>query len=91
MSVDISGLDKCELLYCLWKNTITASFFSSTGVTPPEFDKTQLKAVNSYIDYYSGRPIKCDISQNTASSSGYNRDAGAGKFEKVVADMRSGR
>lgn len=91
MSVDISGLDKVELLRALWTRMAPAAFFSfNPSVKPPHFDEAQAqKAVLSYVDYFCGRCIKADLRSNTASPHLYDRDAGDGAFASVVAALRA--
>ncbi len=87
MSVDISGLDKVELLHNLWRGGEVAGFYGG-GMSPSFNVERAQKAVAGYIDYYDGRAMKTDLSGDTAESWLYNRDAGAGKFESIVAAMR---
>jgi len=68
-----------------------AAFFNSfdsilVGVATPSFD---VKAsVNSRIDYFNGRCIKCDQSGDEVDPWLYDRDAGAGVFQKIVDGLR---
>lgn len=61
--VDITDVDKKELLKELWKNSLTASFFTIHNINPPKLSEDELnKALKSeYIDYLCGRVIKCDL------------------------------
>ena len=89
MSVDISGVDKVELLRSLWKNSNPAIYFTMNGINPPHFDEQKAKnAVTKYIDYFDGRCIKTDISGNTASPHMYDRDYGQGKFAEIVESLK---
>lgn len=89
-SVDISGLNKKELLLRLWEKANIASFFTTSGIPAPAFDhKLAETAVDGYIDYFCGRCIKSDLSGKYANPVWYNRDAGDGQFEKIVNSMRS--
>jgi hypothetical protein len=88
--VDISGLDKVELLKLLWEAMKPAAFFAMSGRPPPPFDnENATAAVAKYIDYYAGRCIKTDLSGDKASARSYNRDAGADAFQRIVAKMRA--
>lgn len=52
-TVDISGLDKVELLRNLWTNMKPASFFNRCPTLTPEFDlKKASHVINGYIDYF---------------------------------------
>ena len=86
MSLNIQGYDKVNLLYALWNNVLPARFFA--GRSPPSFDRRRAAtAVLSYIDYYDGRCIKCDLSGNEVNPRLYDRDAGPGAFARVLAAL----
>jgi hypothetical protein len=90
MSVNIEKLNKVLLLKALWENSKPASFFSFSGVAPPQFDQTSANdAVNSYIDYFQGRMIKSDLSRDTADPRLYDRDYGQGVFQRIADKVRS--
>jgi hypothetical protein len=84
--VDILGISKPALLRSLWQNAPVAGFYASHPHLLPEYKEPPNDCRWSF-DYYCGRPIKTDISNDTAGVSGYNRDSGPGKFEKCVADV----
>ena len=87
--VDITGLDKVELLRNLWLNMTPALFFSFSGMPVPEFDsKLASNAILTYIDYFCGRCIKTNLSHDFADPHLYDRDAGTGSFAKIVTKMR---
>jgi len=93
--ISIQDLSKVELLFHMWKNQKVASFFTASRTASPVFDPVvdQNKALEAitqgYIDYFMGRAIKTDLSGDTISSSfAYNRDAGEGTLERIVAAMR---
>ena len=87
--VNISGLDKVKLLHALWEKQVPASFFSMNGETPPKYDHDSAKkAVKCSIDYFCGRAIKANLSEDIVNPSLYNRDAGKGVFEKVVRSLK---
>ena len=77
--VDISDLAFNTLLKALWDNTITASFYRFSDITPPGYINPRIDL--KYFDYHCGRPIKIDFSDpKKVSYCGYDRDAGKGKF-----------
>ncbi len=89
MSVDIKSINKVRLLKAMWDNTKPASFFYTSGFTPPPFDEDAAEvAVTKYIDYFCGRCIKTDISGDTADPWNYDRVAGAGKFSQLVESLK---
>jgi hypothetical protein len=88
-SINIAGIDKVELLRALWEGSSPARFFAMSGFPAPSFDNESAKeAVEKYIDYYDGRCIKSDISGDKVDPWLYNRDAGEGKFEKIVEKLK---
>jgi len=77
--ISIEGIDKATLLLCLAAGQIPASYFTINGICPPFADKAEAeKAVaRGYIDYFSGRAIKCNLNGSHADFRLYDRDAGA--------------
>lgn len=89
MSVNIAGIDKIKLLEALWKNAKPASYFTFEGVSPPAFDSVMAGvSVKKYIDYYAGRCIKIDISEDSANPDLYDLEYGSGSFESVINKLR---
>jgi len=90
MSVSIKDVDKVKLLKALWEGAKPAVFFTNHWISSPEFDESvAINAVKSYIDYYSGRCIKTDLSGDTADPYLYDRDWGAGAFQKIADSLRA--
>lgn len=92
--VDIFGIDKVILLRELWYNQKNASFYFDHGINPPiwnsETDELAKKAIKKYIDYFNGKCIKCDISENMVDSYLYDRDLPCDrKFEFIVNKIRN--
>lgn len=87
--ISIRDLDKPQLLFELWKNSPVAHFYVNFPSLAPKFDaKKAVIAVDTYIDYFEGRCIKTDLSQDEVNPAMYDRDAGEGAFAKIVAKMR---
>lgn len=53
MSINITGVDKVELLKQLWENQTSAGYFIFGGSPPFNYDAAN-EVINSYIDYFSG-------------------------------------
>lgn len=88
IQVDISNIDKTKLLEALWYKQQPAAFFAFNFVTPPKFDKEAAKiAVTKYIDYFCGRCIKADISQDSIDPSEFDKNAGNGAFQSIVDQL----
>ncbi len=89
MKLDISKLNKVELLQKLCENQKAAGFFAMSGRPVPTFNTEQAKkAVTQYIDYFSGKAIKTDLSKDTVDTFLYDRDAGEDTFQKIVESMK---
>ena len=88
MSVNISGLHKGELLQHLVFHT------APTGLGWIEFGRgfdiveATSMAEGGFVDYCRGRCIKTDLRGMLANPRLYDRDAGAGEFQKVVNNLR---
>jgi hypothetical protein len=89
--IDIRGIDRDKLLYQLWLNQKPAAFF--TVIAPPPYDADAAKRAvdrHGYIDYVCGRCIKTKIfGVDEVDPSLYDRDAGAGTFQRVVDKLRA--
>jgi len=103
--IDISNLDKAELLAALYNNA------SPLGMGMLHFDPNQMTKEdaetiimegddlahmfpgasrrNYYFDYVKGRPLKIDISGDTMETALYDRDQGTGAGARVVAELRN--
>jgi hypothetical protein len=90
--VDISGVDKLQLLEALWSNQKTASFFTNPPQLAPGFDHSAATAAiaRGYIDYFCGRAIKADLSGDYVIPYLYDRDAGPGALQRIVTRLRFG-
>lgn len=88
--IDISGIDKIELLRALWTRQIVAAFFRFSEIPPPDFDESIAEKTihDGYIDYFCGRAIKADLSGDILDPRGYDRNAGAGRARESVASLR---
>lgn len=88
--IDISGLDKVELLRGLWIASKPAIFYSMfPDAAIPSFDEQSAKqAVSKYIDYFDGRCIKCDLRKDTFDPRLFDRDFGEGAALRVVQKLR---
>lgn len=90
-NIDISGLNKVELLRRLHSLAPPALFFTSSGLPILDFDVNEAKSTLSecsYIDHCCGRPIKANLSVDTVDPEMYDKIAGEGTFSKLVAQMR---
>lgn len=91
-TVDISGLDKLEVVHALWAMARPAPTFLDRKLATPSFDQATAKAVlesgRPYFDYLCGRALKTDFSGSLLDPRLYDRDHGAGTVQKVVDILR---
>ena len=86
--IDIKGLDKVTLLKKLWDNAISCQ---PKMVVIAEFDFDEAKeSIDYYLDYFCGRPIKCNLSKDLVDPFLYDENFGEGAFKNVVDSLRSG-
>lgn len=87
---DISGIDKVLLLQRLWENTNVLGLGAlrfAERLNLPFNKKMAAKCVQDYVDYFDGRPIKCDLTGDKAYTRLYDRDSSK-PFKNVVNDIR---
>ena len=88
--IDIKGIPKVLLLQHLWENTSPPGdlkFIWKFLTTIPFNKHIAEKGIKRDLDYYQGRPIKCDISGDTAYTKLYDRDSSK-SFKDIVNDIR---
>ena len=89
MSVNISGLDRDELLKNLWENSNVAGLFEGRSDTVWDLEAAKSQLCNGYADYIQGRVMKVNIyNTDNVDPWGYNRDNGHNAFQNVVNKMR---
>ena len=86
-TIDIKGISKVQLLQHLWENTSIPGLLGFLTPSIPFSKHGAEEAVKRDIDYYQGRPIKCDISGDTAYTRLYDRDSSK-SFKDIVNDIR---
>ena len=87
--IDISGLDKAEVLVALYNN----SHKQGLGFLQPDVELTVEKAREllskiTYFDYLYGKVMKVDLSNDSFNEWLYDRDNGEGKAKRVVEELR---
>jgi hypothetical protein len=91
--VDITGLNKDEVVRALWRNSKPASVYVLSAIPLPELDESLVKRVLSsdrpYFDYLCGRVMKTDFSTNFLNPWLYDRDNGEGSMKEIVEKLRS--
>ena len=90
--VDITGLDKAEVLLALWKGS-HAQGMSFLGIESFDIEaarKIIAESKSMYFDYVAGHVIKCDLSGDTFNPRNYDRDNYEGAAEEVIEALRNG-
>lgn len=81
--VDISGIDKVELLCHLWDRGRSSYVYRKVPFTRESAEN----AVKAYIDNFHGVDIKTDLTGDTANSLFYNRKHGMYNLFEVILDV----
>jgi hypothetical protein len=87
MAVNITGLDKKEVIRALWENSKVAPMYMGFGVLSEVDLENACK--KDRIDYLCGRVMKINVNKDEVDPHLYDRDNGAGAFKKVIDDLRS--
>ena len=88
--VDISRVNKIDLLEELWKNSKPLNLYLYNDKEEVIFsDIEATSAVLSYIYYFQGRSIRCNLSGKTSVSKYYNKKVGKNAFENIVINLIS--
>lgn len=91
--VDVTGIDRDELLEALWRNGRPSSFYSINGISPPSsFELGKAKRnmkEGGYIHFACGRPIRSYVftDQTKIDPLGYDLEYGEGAFRNVVDSL----
>lgn len=86
--IDITGLDKAELLIQLWINSKKP--IGKKQLKYPTIDNARMKLEQDmYVDCFYGRSINVNFNSNKIMSYMYDLNTRSGKFQKVVDNMKS--
>jgi hypothetical protein len=92
-TVDISGIDKAELLAALFNRSKQQGmgFLDARGDGPMSIATARevLASGGTRFDYLFGRVMKVDIGGDTLRVGLYDRDVGVGSAAGVVAKLRA--
>lgn len=92
MSVDISGLNRADVLCALY-NASRPQGMGFMHYTPQEMqceEAEQLLSQTKYFDYLKGRVMKVDLSSDTEFREAlYDRDNGQGAAQRVIDSLRA--
>ena len=96
--IDISGLDKAEVLKALYDGSHTQgiSFLGlldgevTIETCRKEIERRQKETgtYSMFFDYYHGHVLKVNIGGDTFDPSLYDRDCGSGKAFEVIKNLR---
>ncbi len=88
--INIAGLDKAKILAALAGGTAPRGlgWLHAGPGSDNEQAARETLARTTYVDYFAGRPIKVDFSGDEIDPRLYDRDAGDGAAERVIATLR---
>lgn len=86
MDIDISKLDKAEVLVALYNNARAQGLgaFQHTPDPMSRAEAEQLLFASSYFDYVHGRVMKVSLADDTLRTGLYDRDNGEGAAERAL-------
>ncbi len=91
ISIDISDLDKADVLAALYNNS-KAQGMELLQFDPANMSKEQAQEIletgQTYFDYLAGRVMKIDLKTSSLSPWFYDRDNGEGAVERVIKSLR---
>jgi len=87
--IDISGLDKADVLLALWNASHEQgfSFLGNIGGDPLTREQAA-DAAAGYCDYVKGRVIKCDLREDEFDPRLFDRDNGPGAAAAAIRKLR---
>lgn len=89
--IDISGLDKAEVLAALFNASKQQGmgFLDASGATEMTVDDARkyLSDGHTYFDYLRGRVMKTNLKNDTLDPWGYDRDNGHGAAKRALAKL----
>lgn len=92
--IDITGLDKAEVLAALWQSSKTQGM-SFLGRTKSNFvdveEARRLLEVQQSFDYLYGHVMKVDLSGDSFDPYLYDRDVGVGAAQDVIDRLRKSK
>ena len=92
MIIDISGLDKADLLIALYNGSKQQGMGFLHEPTPlTKYEANDLLRQTSYFDYLRGRVMKVDLAGDTLDPWGYDRDLGEGAAARIVDNVRANK
>ena len=89
--VDISGLDKAEVLLTLYNHSHVQGLGFLQAIdnyTIEAARKDYELSPDKYFDYQYGRVLKVDLSWDSFDSWLYDRDCGEGAAQKAIDELR---
>jgi len=89
--IDITGLNKLQVLQALWNHSKPASFFQHMPASIiPKFSvlEAQDLILYGYVDYCCGRLIKTNFKTDMLDPTMYDREYGSGAMQKVIDGLK---
>lgn len=87
--VDITGLDKIELVQVLWDNARYPKDIPDRYDRPTREEiQEKFEKYHKFIDWINGKVIKCDFSLPVLNSKWYNYENGELAMETIVHKLK---
>ena len=91
--VDITGLDKAEVLLALYNNSRCQGLGFLQAIIDDDYTLQNARrdideSPDHYFDYVRGRILKVDLSGDTFDSRLYDRDNGEGAAEAAIKALK---
>ncbi|KAJ7936612.1 hypothetical protein B0H13DRAFT_2303663 [Mycena leptocephala] len=88
-SIDIRGIDKLALTKALWERCSYAPAAARFGTNRP-WDSSEMNKITDFkFNYLFGKEMKVDLNGDNADPSRYDRDVGAGEFDRIATSVRN--
>ncbi|MCC6598430.1 MAG: hypothetical protein IT559_06540 [Alphaproteobacteria bacterium] len=91
--INITGMDKAELLAALYNNSKPLGLgFLQADPNPMTRDEAAeiIREQGLYFDYLKGRVMKINLEGDVLNPRGYDRDNGQGSVATVVSNLKNG-
>ena len=89
--IDITGLDKAEVLHALYHRSRYQGLGLYAAVIKYSVEDARrdyAASESKYFDYLYGRVLKVDLSKDSFDSRLYDRDCGEGAAEEAINKLR---
>ena len=87
-TIDITNLNKVDLLRFIWNASREAPTFGARRFVLQFNDTLAAELIGGYIDYFQGRTLGVDISEDAVDPFNYDHRYGQGALARIVDVVR---